>query len=99
MDYTGVCPEAIKEECNSARTQRQNEMMDAVKTQNFGTGWIPDKQDLKDEEELVIAPVLIGSKKFAAGKYKMTKESRLLMKKGVFPVRPEDKGWVPSTVR
>ena len=71
----------------------------ALKKPVSGKRWIPDKEDIEIENEIVCAPTMLGSDLYAYGLYSMSTESRNRMKKGLVPHSDKDKGWVPQTVK
>ena len=96
MDY--FAPEAIRDECKAVQTSRQTEMIEAFHKDPTHRPWVPDEQDIIDEQLILLSNTMVASDKYAVGKGDMSRESLDRMKQGKKPLREEDKGWVTSSV-
>ena len=94
---TYFAPDALKVGCESAKVARTANMLNALHLENVKDIWYPDEQDIVDEERILLAGVLTGSKKFGVGKNTMSKESRMLMEQGKLPTKKSDRRWVTQT--
>ena len=91
-------PDALTEKCQEQRIKRIEDMKEAFTSESPDSGkWVPDKQDLVDEQEVFIARDFTSQQNWAQAEIEMHPDSVDRMKRGLKPTRPEDKQWVAQT--
>ena len=98
LNVSYIAPAAIAPECKISQTNRWERMKEAFQMEDDDTTWIPDDQDIIDEQQILLANVMKTSDKYAEGKTEMSVESRKRMMAGLTPIALDDKRWVTSTV-
>lgn len=68
-------------------------------TTNTASRWIPDEQDIIDEQTVFIAHDLVTQNNFGIARLEMHPSSVKRMEAGLEPQIKEDKEWVARTAR